>query len=509
MEVTTMFKRVLSVCLVLSSLLFSGIAAECFADATAELNQAETYVQDGSYDQAEAAYKAVVASYPGTDSALQAQKKLIMLYMHDQPKATTAFQDLTTNFSTDPNLPEVVYEIAEYYRYTVSNNRYEMTKLFYQYFVDTWPQHSLAMWAQAGLAASHTCLGDMTTTRTIVERVIVDFSNSPEVEKAAYDVAHQYNRFGRYTEAKQLYQYVISNWPEAKHALWKQVDNAHSSVTDGNDSAVQAAVDVLKSNLSTREFVATALFDIAEHYGKLGRHDKARTLYKYVADNHRRDDVRTLWSQMRFIMSSISLGDETAAQADMSQLLANFSNHSRLADAVCAVAEHYDNLGKYEKARQYYRYISDTWPKHEHYGLWSQIDVAWTDIALGDNTEAAQLVDALVAKLNAGFPAYAYWPAVAGEAYWLAAESYCRLAQYEKAIECCEKVINDHPEHRRTWNALSTVGSTCQILKNAGAISEAEADAKITSAYEQLLEKYPDCPAAEDAADWIEHHNSK
>ena len=504
-----MFRKIPLVSLVLFGLLFSGIAGECFADAVAQIQQADAYVANGEYAQAEAAYKAVVANYPGTDNALEAQEKLVTLYMHDQPQATTAFQELTVNFSSNAKMPETVYEIAKHYRYTVSHERYKMTKLFYQYFVDTWPQHSLVMWAQSGLAASHICLDETEAGKAAAEKLVNEYSSQQQIEAAVCDVAHQYNRLGKYEEAKQLYQYIISNWPEAKYALWKQVDNAHSSVADGNDSAAQAAVDVLKSNLSTREFVATALFDIAEHYGKLSRYDKARTLYKYVADNHRRDDVRSLWSQMRVIMSSISLGDETAAQAAMSQLLANFSDHSRLVDAVCAVAEHYDNLGKYEKARQYYRYISDTWPKDEHYGIWSQIDIAWTDIALGDNTEAEQLIDALVVKLNAGFPAYAYWPTVAGEAYWLAAESYCRLGQYEKAIECCEKVVNDYPEHRRAWNALSTVGSSYEILKNAGAVSEQEANAKTKSAYEQLLEKYPDCPAVKDVRDWMNLHNSK
>ncbi len=71
----------------------------------------------------------------------------------------------------------------------------------------------------------------------------------------------------------------------------------------------------MKANLSNHDYIAAALFDIADHYGRINEHEKARQLYLHVADNHRKDDVRTMWAQMRVVMSNISLDIETASQA--------------------------------------------------------------------------------------------------------------------------------------------------------------------------------------------------
>jgi hypothetical protein len=69
-----MVKKILFTSLALSGLLFSTMPPACFADAAAQLKQAETYKQNEQYEQAEAIYRDIVADYPGTDEAFKAQK---------------------------------------------------------------------------------------------------------------------------------------------------------------------------------------------------------------------------------------------------------------------------------------------------------------------------------------------------------------------------------------------------------------------------------------------------
>ncbi len=501
-----MFKKVLLVCSVLFCLIFFGLARECFAGAKAQLEQAKAHQKNGDCRQAEAAYKAIAKDYPGTGYALQAQKKLVMLYKHDQPQAKAAFQKLVADFSTHELLPEAVYEIAQHYSETQSWEKFEMANQFHQYFVDNWPTHEYAMLALSGLAISNIHLGNNAAAQAAVERLVADFSDNEHIAKAVYDVAHRYNGVGK--KAEQLYQRVIDNWPEAKHAMWEQINPAHTNISSGNDADAKAVIDKLTAHLSKSEFIGGVLYDIAAHYGRLGKYKKAKQYYQYVVNN-RPENAYAMWSQMNVTMLDISLGDEASAKAAIDKLVVDFSEHKQLSDAVFAIAVHYDRLEKHEKAKQYYQYVLDHWPNHEHHAVWTIIHLARMNIELGDKVAAEVVIDGLVANLDADVPLYSYWRVVAAEAYCLAGSCYEQLGKHEEAIRCYEKVVNDYPDHRNAWLALSSAGDNYESLKELGGISEAEADMKIKAAYEQLLGKYPNCKAAEHAQRWLDQHNSR
>jgi len=62
--------------------------AETAEEASVLLEQAEQYVREANYPDAEAIYKSVVADYPGTDDAFTAQGRLAMLYLRWGNQAT-------------------------------------------------------------------------------------------------------------------------------------------------------------------------------------------------------------------------------------------------------------------------------------------------------------------------------------------------------------------------------------------------------------------------------------
>ncbi len=54
---------------------------------------------------------------------------------------------------------------------------------------------------------------------------------------------------------------------------------------------------------------------------------------------------------------------------------------------------------------------------------------------------------------------------------------------YAHAQTQIQKVVDDYPQYEHAWHAQFTIGRCYDVLKD--------------TAYKQLLEKYPDCPAAE------------
>jgi tetratricopeptide (TPR) repeat protein len=88
----------------------------------------------------------------------------------------------------------------------------------------------------------------------------------------------------------------------------------------------------------------------------------------------------------------------------------------------------------------------------------------------------------------------------------LSGDIYVRLGDYQNAVRCYEKVVNDYPMYRRTWHALATAANTYDRMKQKGLVSAEEADPKIRGAYLQLLEVYPECRAAKAARTWLNNH---
>ena len=59
-----MVKKLFLLSTVLFGLLFLVIPGKCFADASEQLKQAETFKKDGNYEQAEQIYQQIVKHFP-------------------------------------------------------------------------------------------------------------------------------------------------------------------------------------------------------------------------------------------------------------------------------------------------------------------------------------------------------------------------------------------------------------------------------------------------------------
>ena len=90
-----------------------------------------------------------------------------------------------------------------------------------------------------------------------------------------------------------------------------------------------------------------------------------------------------------------------------------------------------------------------------------------------------------------------------------AGDCYHTLREYEKSRGCFQKVVDGYPEYRYAWHALYMVGRNYQDMGNSGLISKSEADTKTKAAYQQLLEKYPNCEVADEVRQWLSGRDSK
>jgi len=94
----------------------------------------------------------------------------------------------------------------------------------------------------------------------------------------------------------------------------------------------------------------------------------------------------------------------------------------------------------------------------------------------------------------------------AGEALHFAGNSYSRLGDYQKAVQCYEKVINDYPMYHGTWQTLFMLADAYSQMKQKGLIPAEQADPKIRAAYQQIVDVYSESKAAVAARMWLNNN---
>lgn len=550
-----MFKKVLLSSSVFFGLLFFVMAEECFADASAYFEQATSYYEAGEYGKARELYQYVLDNWPEDANYAIWSQTLVALSNIDvgqMEAADVAIDKLRTEFSDNEHIAEVVHHIAFH---CLTSKKYEKARELYQYVLDHWPDDdSCAIWSQTGVAMSSISLGDTEAADAAGAKLLNKFSDNRHIAEEVHHLAwHCRYIAGDHTRALQYYQHVLDHWPgDEKYAIWSQGGLALSYIDLGNSAAAQTAIDKLFAEFSGNERLAEAVDKIAYHYRELKEHEKATQYYQYILD-HWPGSKYAMWSQTGLALLHIDLGNSAVAEATIDKLLSDFSGNEGLVEEVHHIAYHYRELKKYEKAKQLYQYVLDHWPDADPYAIWSQSGVGASNAALGNDAAVEAVIDGLIADFSddAGLPAavagiaeqyynralqmeseelasqaqnhfqkaIAIYKIVADElpnsgdatpeACCLVGVCYRKLSEYEKSIEYYQKVVDDYPTYHLTWHALFMVGRNYEDLKESGVISESEVNAKIKAAYEQLLEKYPDCKAAKIARRWLSRYSSE
>ncbi len=543
-----MTKRPARICFLCPFLLFT-LTSLCFAAVAGQLEKAESLFKKGEYQQAEAIYQQIVNDHPGTEDAFAAQKQLAFLYIawRRYPQAETAYNQLLANFLGDKDITQAVHDIAYRYRCV---NKHEKANELDQYVVATWPDSDYAVLGQMDIAKYYVDQGDETNAEDATAKLLTNYSGHALIARAIHDVAQHYRYTQRYKKANALYQLVVETWPEAEHALWAQADLIKSYLAQGDDTAAEAAVEKLLTNFNESPLIARAIWDTGQYYRDLKKYENANQLYKHVVTNWPKGE-HAIWAQADLIKSYLALADAPSAEAAVEKLIADFSWSEHIARAIHDTAWEYRKLANYAKADELDRYVIDRWPEDVQ-AMWAKMDMAKTDIALGNYAAADKTVDILITDFReqADLPtaifmlgeqyynkafgcenqgqtaeakshfqkAIAIWERIINElpqssitaqAYYFVARCCERLAEYEDAIEYYQVVLDNWPNYERAWNAQFLLGQCFDELARSGSIPEEDAAVMIRYACQEVLANHPYCPAVEAASDLLERWESR
>jgi TolA-binding protein len=492
-----------------------------------------------------------VDNWPAADYTAWSQMDLAKSYVDigDDPNAEAAVKKLLANYSNNPSIAQIVYDMASCYRQA---KKHPKAISLYQHIIDNWPQQKYAMWSLRDLAMSNFDRGDDPNAHAAVDKLIADYSDHVHIPGNVYEVAKYYRKHAKYKKAINLYQRIVEKWPGTDHALWSQLDMAMSYATIGEDPNAEAAIDKLVIRFSKNQHIAGVVYEMAKSYRLSKKDDKANQICHLVIDKWPKGEHAML-AQADLIKTYLALGNNAAAEAGVDKLLIEFARNKHRAKAIYDTAYQYRKLGNYDKADQLYQYVIDTWPDSTD-AMWSYMDLAKLYIDLGNEPNVQSALDKLVADFNdhpdlpeavfvIGEQYYykafddnkkcikvksqeylykakdiwerilAQWPDSKSiglkHAQYFTAVCYRRFGEYEKAITHYQKVVYNWPDYQYAWSAQFLIGSCYEKLKNFGNLPKSEADPKIEQAYKAVVEKYPDSAMAPTASLKLGHMNLK
>lgn len=316
---------------------------------------------------------------------------------------------------------------------------------------------------------------------------------------------------GQTEKAEQIYLMAIGGCEGTTYALKAQQWLITLYIRSGKENEAKTAFDKLIADFSGHPDLVGAIYEIACQWddaasknGNIENYKIANKIYHDIIQKYPESNFaeKSEWRlRKNLIFSYIDEGKDAEVEKAMDELIANYSEHPMFGQMVCWIEEKYYN-----------KILAANPPLNRDQSKIKKVEVkeqSRQDVSLFNPFPGKEYFKNPVKvweKVIRKFPDFFFDDA---DLYYFIANCYYNLGEYEKAAQCYQKVVDNWPDYQWDWNAQFLIGFSYERLKKLGAIPESQAIPKIKEAYEKLLEKYPDCPAAKNARYWLNWLGSK
>jgi TolA-binding protein len=236
------------------------------------------------YEQAQQLYKYIADNMPNSNRGMRAKAWVagadIMLGHNESARAQ--IDALINSFANDPQLPGVVYQLADTY---CDVQRYQDGIHLYQLILDNWPHAKYAARAQFLIGNYYERLGHSgriaqsqaaPKTEQAYEALIEKYPDSPDFKHAALMLAEQYFKEGQWSDAAAYLELLLQKYPPDQRP-------------------------------------ASTLYKLARAYDEMGQFDLAEQFYVEFIENAYPTDLRIEDAKSRL--------EELKARADVPRIL--------------------------------------------------------------------------------------------------------------------------------------------------------------------------------------------
>jgi tetratricopeptide (TPR) repeat protein len=444
------------------------------------------------YSEALTIYQYVVNNWPQKDRVVFAQQSIAIcqLRLGDRQAADAALEVMLQKFGKDKNTSKLLaWAVFEYLQAGETEGAYKVFDLVLQ----TYPEAPETIGALLSLATGVIQGDDRARIEPTVQTLLTRFVPTEAKASALHTVADMLGwkcrDYGNYPLEEQnlpgicnrcllaIANYTLATWPKSDWAMWAQRDLATAAMHRGDNPSAEAAISRLSTDYADRKDTPAALNFLADYCLALKKDNAAETVYQHVAKEYPTYDL-ILLTKVGLGVIQIRQGDDQGAEATFQKVLTDYANHPRLAEAVNLMAEEYSKRafqdppwlpsgGPYlsEEAKTYLRKAAEKW-------------------------------DLIVTTL-------AVHPSITPSAHYDLATTYYYLGECPKVEAHCSQLRAGWPADEHAWMTYVLIVKTYQDSLWKGEIRQKDCDAKTKLIYDELVSRYPNCPAAPMVRDWL------
>jgi tetratricopeptide (TPR) repeat protein len=383
---------------------------ECATIAKAVDHLADDLRELGEYGRARDLYATVPDRWPDAPHAVNCAAGVVRasILLGDDPNAEGAFSELLAEFGGSEGAAKAVDNIADEYR---KLGRYAEAREIYNTMLDRWPDSNRRVESQKGAVLCSIAMRDEPNAAAGVDRLVADFSTSPDLATALRDVAKAYEKAKQYQAAQGVYERAGQVFSDDDRVRWASMNLAkgqiYNLIRDGNAAVASAALDRLVADFNDHADFGAALFEVGREWFYTRRYEQAIEVWELMQNEY---PAKHLVSQIPYLLATC---------------------HKRLGRKDTAIEYYKMSLEKYPDARYSYRipyrlgleYREGKDPEQALYWLRKQ----------------SQLYSNQLLAQRASFEQVAVH-------YW-------ELKDYDKTIELAQQYLTEYPDDEHTWAA--------------------------------------------------------
>ena len=301
-----------------------------------------------NFEEAIKTYQYVVDHWPTNEYGMWSQMGVAKSNVEagNYDAAKPALDKLVQNYAGHPGLAEALERIALQYR---KAGKFAEAKGLYQKIVQTDPNGVFGGRGRVKISEmdvlSTIVYGNDAAAETAINSFIVNFAGDAAVPAALTDIAWEYEKAGKYQQAKNVYQKIIECYPDNFRAGKAFIEITKGQILElikaGQDDKISSEVDKLVAAYPNHAFLPDALCQIADgYYNKATQDSKQPNDYFCKAEAIYQKVIDTLPASRNFVPR-----------------------------ACCRTGDCYRELREYEKSINYYHKVINDYPT---YGMaWS------------------------------------------------------------------------------------------------------------------------------------------
>ena len=227
--------------------------------------------------------------------------------------------------------------------------------------VTEYPDSEQAIWAQSELARMELRLGNDGAAEAVIANLKTAYSGNPYTAHALHDIGYLYQGRRRYGEAREIFEYIVQNFPGNEYEVWALGGVASVSLKLGDTAAGNAAADRLIAEFAADSNMPFLANDVGAGYLRCKEYGRAEQFFTRALNGEPAAEQK-MWARAGLAKAKVGLGECGEAHSVVEQLIGEFGGNEQLAEQLNDIGGSFKQAGREQDAETVYGVMVENYP---------------------------------------------------------------------------------------------------------------------------------------------------